>query len=75
MNDMMLFKVFCIEQYKKQHHLCGRETVQLFFQYGVLEYLQSFYDVLHTAGAAYLIEEIDLYLKSRQYGKPVPENR
>ena len=51
MSDTMLFKTFCIEQYKLEHHLSGKDTVHLFFQYGVMDYLQSFYDVLHSMGA------------------------
>lgn len=66
MSDTMLFKTFCIEQYKLEHHLSGKDTVHLFFQYGVMDYLQSFYDVLHSMGARYLVEDIDLYIEARQ---------
>lgn len=63
MSDTMLFKAFCIEQYKLAHHLSGKDTVNLFFRYGVMDYLQSFYDVLHSTGAQYLVEDIDLFLE------------
>lgn len=66
MSDTMLFKTFCIEQYKLAHHLSGKDTANLFFQYGVMDYLQLFYDVLHSTGARYLVEDIDLFLEKRR---------
>lgn len=66
MTNTLLFKTFCIEQYKKEHKISGNETVSLFNRYDVLDYLESFYDVLHTTGAKYLVEDIDLYIRERQ---------
>ena len=48
MSQTMLFKVFCIEQYKKEHNMTGSETVKKFEEYGVFDYLGSFFDVLST---------------------------
>ncbi len=67
MSDTLLFKTFCIEQYKSKHNLSGGKTVELFDKYNVLDYLESCYDVLHTTGAQYLVEDIDLYLQAGQY--------
>lgn len=66
MSDTLLFKTFCIEQYKDKHHLSGSSTVELFNKYKVLDYLESCYDTLHTTGAQYMVEDIDLYLQARQ---------
>ncbi|MDR2590474.1 MAG: DUF3791 domain-containing protein [Oscillospiraceae bacterium] len=60
------FKVFCLERYKSQHQMSGYETFRLFKEYGVLEYLTSFYDVLHTYGDKYLVADIDDFIASRQ---------
>ena len=59
-------KVWHFSVLKLEHHLSGKDTVHLFFQYGVMDYLQSFYDVLHSMGARYLVEDIDLYIEARQ---------
>ena len=59
------FAVFCLESYKQHRHLTGRDTAKLFFDYGVLDYLCTFYDVLHTTGEAYINNDIDRYLESR----------
>ncbi len=62
----MQFKVFCIEQYKKEHKLTGFETVQTFQKYGVFDYLSSFFDVLHTEGARRIVEDIELFIEARK---------
>ena len=38
----------------------------LFKQYGVLDYLGTCYDVLHTTGRAYIVEDIDLFIENRK---------
>jgi hypothetical protein len=44
----------------------GYEAYRLFKEYGVLDYLTSFYDVLHTFGDKYLVSDIDEFIKARQ---------
>ena len=66
MGDATFFKVFCLERYKHAHNLKGNETYRLFKEYGVLDYLGSFYDVLHTLGDRYLVADIDDFIAARQ---------
>lgn len=66
MSDTLRFKTFCIEQYKNKHNLTGEETLDIFKQYGVLGYLNSFFDVLHSTGARYIVEDIDMFIEARQ---------
>lgn len=66
MSKKLDFKVFCFEAYRAEKKLSGRETMGLFKKYGVLEYLDSCYDVLHTTGRDYLIEDIDLFINARK---------
>jgi len=66
MEAIVRFQVFCIEQYKNAHHMRGNEAYQLFEKYGVMAYLSEFYDVLHSFGAEYLVQEIDLFVEARQ---------
>ena len=46
--------------------MTGKEVMDLFNQYSVFEYIQAFYDVLHTTGTKYIVNDIDLYIQSRQ---------
>ena len=66
MSKTMQFKVFCVEQYKKKHNMTGAETVKRFKEFGVFDYLSSFFDVLHSSGAKYIIEDIEMYIAARQ---------
>jgi len=66
MSDTAHFKVFCLERYKSEHNMNGKEAFRLFKEYGVLDYLGSFYDVLHTVGDKYIVQDIDLFIEARQ---------
>jgi hypothetical protein len=66
MQDIIKFKVFCLERYKYVHGLKGSETLRLFNQYGVMDYIGAFYDVLHTFGDKYIVSDIDEFIISRQ---------
>ena len=65
MSKEVNFAVFCLESYKRHRHLTGKDTVKLFVDYGVLDYIREFYDVLHTTGDSYINNDIDIYLRSR----------
>lgn len=65
MSQQTAFAVFCIENYKVHKNLTGKQTAELFRRYGVFDYLNEFYDILHTTGYQYINNDIDIYLKSR----------
>ena len=65
MEKEMAFVIFCIENYKVYRNLSGKETLKLFDDYGVLDYLENNYDVLHTTGDRFLVNDIDEFLKIR----------
>lgn len=69
MSKTLDFKVFCFEAYRAEKKMTGREAMQLFQEYGVLNYLEKFYDVLHTTGRQYMIEEIDEFIDVRKKKK------
>ena len=60
------FTVFCLESYKNAHHLTGKAAFKVFNENKVFEYIKSFYDVLHSTGQGYIVEDIDIYISSRQ---------
>ncbi len=66
MSKTLEFKVFCFEAYRAEKKLTGREAMKLFKKYGVLDYLGACYDVLHTTGRAYIIEDIDIFINARK---------
>ena len=67
MDKIIDFKVFCLESYKLAHNLTGKEALKVFRDNNVFDYIQSFYDVLHSTGQDYIVEDIDVFIKSRQH--------
>lgn len=63
------FIIFCIEVYKEENKLSGKEVYNLFEKYKVMDYLHDGYDVLHTQGDEWIMNDIDEYLKNRGYKK------
>ena len=66
MSKEMPFIVFCIEEYRRQKKLTGKAVIELFNKYSVCEYAESFYEAFHTTGPKYIVNDIDLYIASRQ---------
>lgn len=64
--DVAYFLAFCIEQYKNAKGMTGEQTVQMLDKYGVLGYLEEFYDVLHTQSHQWILEDIDEFIKVRK---------
>lgn len=60
------FLIYCIEQYKVAKRLNGKQVSELFTRYRVWEYIHSCFEALHTTGANYIVEDIDLYIEARQ---------
>lgn len=46
--DKIFFVTFCIEQYKHEHNMTGKEVADLFSQQGALTYLEENFEILHT---------------------------
>ncbi len=61
------FVIFCLEIYKREYVLSGEETYKIFEKYGVLKYLQEGYEVLHTQGKEWIVNDIKEFLKIRGY--------
>ena len=68
MSKTLEFKAFCFEAYKNEKNLTGRQAMSVFKKYGVLNYLEACFDVLHTTGREYMIEDIDMFIAVRQKG-------
>ena len=66
MPKVIAFKAFCLEFYKYEHKMNGKDAFRLFKEYGVLDYLGEFYDELHSYGHQYLVEDIDEFIEVRR---------
>ena len=66
MNKEGKFLIYCIEIYRAVKNMTGKQTIELFSQYGVLDFILSCYEALHTTGPDYIIEDIDLFVEAHQ---------
>ena len=64
--DRAMFLSFCIEQYAKAKSVATEAVADLFEKYGISEHFCEFYDVLHTQGGQWLVEEIDEMINRRR---------
>ena len=62
------FLIYCVETYKNAKHLTGKQVAELFTRYRVWDYVYSCFEALHTTGANYIVEDIDLYIEARKPG-------
>jgi len=62
------FLVYCLETYRAAKQMTGRQVFEMFKSYGVTEYILSCYEALHTTGAGFIIEDIDLFVEARSNG-------
>jgi len=63
---LLLFYAFCMEKYKTFVNLSAEETLLNFRKYGVFEYLQDVFEMLHTQGESYIVNEIDLFIEAQK---------
>lgn len=57
--DILYFVAFCIESYKNKHNMTGVAVSDLFDRNGISKYLSDNYEVLHTQGMPWILEEIE----------------
>ena len=60
------FLIYCTEQYKTAKNLTGKQVSALFSRYRVWDYIYSCFEALHTTGANYIVEDIDLFIQTAQ---------
>jgi len=61
--DVAYFIAFCVEMYKNAHSLTGEEASRIFFNHGVMEYLDGNFEVLHTQSPDWILDEIETVIK------------
>ena len=60
------FYVYTMEKYALSKGLGGLQAFALFKEYEVDEFLMGHYDLLHTQGTGYVMDEIDRYIRRRK---------
>ena len=63
LNSKQTFIIFCVEAYKNKNKIEGKKALYLFKKYKVFDFLENFYDILHTQSMDYIIEEINKFIR------------
>ena len=66
MDKILPFKIFCIENYKILRNLTGKAAFDVFQRHQVFEYITDYYDILHSYGTLYLVNNLDEFIKHRE---------
>ena len=67
MDEKTNFIVYCIEEYKSAENLSGKAVIEIFNRYRVIDYIRAYYEALHTTGRQYIVDDINLYIKTRRH--------
>ena len=57
------FLVYCMERYRYFKKLSGVEVAELFEKHHIYQYIIKYFEVLHTMGELYIVEDIDEYIE------------
>ena len=63
---LLLFYAFCLERYKDFSNLSLDDTLMVFRKYRIFDYLRDSFEMLHTQGEDYIVNEINLFIKARE---------
>lgn len=64
--DIAYFISFCIEQYKNEKSMTGKQAAKELYEFEVLDYLCEHYEVIHTQSRQWILENIEEFIKIRK---------
>ena len=64
--EVFEFYTFCLENYAVRKGISGMRAWLLFKEMGADEYITSNYDLLHTQGLEYILDDIQRYINRRK---------
>lgn len=65
-DDIAYFLAFCTEIYKKAQGISGKQAAEALASSGVLSYLEENFEVLHTQGPEWILEEINDFIENHK---------
>ena len=63
---MFEFYAFCLENYATRKRMSGMQAWVLFKETGADEYIIDNYDLLHTQGMDYILDDIQRFINRRR---------
>ncbi len=65
-SEVLQFYTYCLENYSKYNRIEGINTWALFKETGADDYVIDNYDLLHTQGTEYVLDDIKQFIKKRK---------
>lgn len=66
LKDITYFISFCIEQYMNAKGINEDEAMATFTEYGVFDYLNDYFEVLHTQSRQWIVADIEEFINDRK---------
>lgn len=70
-NKVLLYQMFCLENYKSEKKLSPHEALELFSKHHIYDFLKDTYEMLHTQDREYIINSISTYIKKKKNANPI----
>lgn len=64
-SKILLFQMFCVENYREAKNISAKESLLLFSSHGVFEFLQENFEMLHTQDIEYILDTIKTYINKK----------
>ena len=62
MSEEGAYMVFCMELYRREKKLTGKQVADLFSRYNVYDYIRKYFGAFHTMGEKLVFDDIDAYI-------------
>ena len=62
---ILLFQMFCAENYRETKNISAKDTLLLFSNHGVFEFLYENFEMLHTQDTEYILDTIITYINKK----------
>jgi len=56
------YMVFCMELYRREKRLTGKQVADLFVRYNIYDYIRKYFGAFHTMSEKLVFEDIDAYI-------------
>lgn len=66
LNNINRLQLFCLENYKTTKGISGKNALEDFKKHGVFVFISNNYEVLHTQGKNYILDEINHFMNKRR---------
>ena len=68
MSEEGAYMVFCMELYRREKNLTGKQVAELFSRYNVCDYIREYFGAFNTMSERLVFDDIDAYIARQAAG-------